>query len=227
MSEQDNNKYQADVSQKIFSSAKKVRAGGGAVADKMHLSGGFGRKWQPERTSLLDLADEYKSANVFLSVVPPRDKIIVRGEKSVLATAIKNVLSLAMPKPLHYSVEKNTRLSWVSPDEWIINIPLGTAKEVMKGLSRELNGKHHGVVEVSDYYVDIELKGSAGLLLINKGSPLNTDERVLTAGQVVGTHYANATILLTYLDNAWEFQVRSSFAPYLWEYLVTAAKEFG
>ncbi|MDI9313760.1 MAG: sarcosine oxidase subunit gamma family protein [Hydrotalea sp.] len=228
MSEQDNdNRYQADVSQKIFAGAKKVRRTNTPADVKLHLVGGFGQKWHPERNSLLDHADEYKSANILLSVVPPRDKIILRGEKSALAAAVKKIVGLAMPQPLHYSAGKNYRLSWVSPDEWLLYLPLGAAAEIIEKLGKELKGKHHGLVDVSDYYLDILLKGSARFLLLNKGSPFDTDERVFTAGQVVSTHYANASIVLTQFDDECEIQVRSSFAPYLWDYLIVGAKEFG
>ena len=228
MTEQDNNnKYQADVSQKIFAGAKKVRRGDGkgdAIRDNVD------RLHQPlnfERNSLLDDADEYKSANILLSVVPPCDKIILRGEKSVLATAVKKLTGFAMPKPLHYQADKNTRLSWISPDEWLLYLPLGKGEDMLEKLGNALAGKHHGLVDASDYYLDILLAGSARFLLLNKGSPFNTDERFFTVGQVVSTHYANASIVLTQFANECEIQVRSSFATYLWQYLIVGAKEFG
>ncbi len=222
------NKYQADVSQKIFRGAKKFRGGEGLATTGFDLAGGFGKKFKPERHHLLDYVNEYRSANIILSLPEARDKIILRGEKNTLADAVKKILDLPMPKPLHYSAnKKGVMLSWVSPDEWLLNLPLSKAAETMQALSKSLAGKHHALVDVSDYYVDIVLKGAASLPLISKGSPINVDERFLTVGQVVSTHYANASIVLTYLEKEFEMQVRSSFASYLWEYLIVAAKEFG
>ncbi|MGI9461970.1 MAG: sarcosine oxidase subunit gamma [Alphaproteobacteria bacterium] len=222
------NKHQSMLSQRIFQAAKKIRADDETLGDNFHLMDSFGKKWQPERTTLLDQADEYKSANIKLSVVPPRDKIILRGQKSTLAQAVKRTLGLEMPKPLHYQLgKKDSRLSWLSPDEWMLNTPLSSGDGIKEKLAQELAGKYYALIDVSDYYIDIALKGDASLLLINKGSPFNTDERYFSLGQVISTHYANATIVLSYLETSFEIQVRTSFAVYLWEYLVTAAKEFG
>lgn len=186
---------------------------------------------QPDLLPLLYQESHYKAANISLAICKPRDKVILRGQKSALSMAVKKVLGLDMPSPLHFSApkrsEKLLRLSWCSPDEWLLNCPLGSADDLMAQLSPLLKNKHHGLVNVSDYYSDIVLDGNRALELINKGSPINTDPRFFAAGDVVGTRYGNATILLTYLPKQWEIQVRSSFVPYLWQYLLTAAREFG
>ncbi len=181
-----------------------------------------------EQTMLWQEVAPISHKNITLNGVVWRDKILIRGagDDKKFASALQNALGLALPAACRYVVHDNdnTRLSWLSPNEFMLDCPYQTAGQWVAKLHESLNGIHSAVVDVSDYYRVIILGGECRSLLINKACPFNTDE--LTRGMVVGTHYANATIQLWDMASNYELQVRYSFFPYLWQYLTDGAREY-
>lgn len=204
---------------------------------------------KPEIIPMLNQEVAYRSDNINLSLVAPNDKIILRGKSSLLSQAVKSATGLAMPKTCQFVSNQNKkksatnnsqqsfcRMAWVSPDEYLLTLPYGMGEKMLAELSQLLHGKHHALVDVSDYYYSINLSGVAALTLLSKATPLNLNPQHFQIGDVKGTHFGNASILVYYLANTRnannsmahvEIQVRSSFLPYLWQYLLVASKEFG
>ena len=84
------------------------------------------------------------------------------------------------------------------------------------------------MTDVSDYYVVMRLSGPEARVVLAKGSPFDVHPRSFDVGACAQTRFANASILLRLVGEAptFDIQVRWSFAPYLWDYLVDASREY-
>ncbi len=177
---------------------------------------------------LWDHVQPVNHANISMNGVIWRDKILIRGDLSdkKFQKAIKSVLKCAVPSAQQFTTNDSPelKLAWTSPDELMLDCPHNTASQFQTELIEAFGDLHSAVVDVSDYYRNIILSGKCRNYLINKASPFNTD--LLSAGMVVGTHYANATIVLSHHGDYYDIQVRSSFFPYLWQFLNKGAQEY-
>ncbi|WP_259782280.1 sarcosine oxidase subunit gamma [Aestuariispira ectoiniformans] len=184
------------------------------------------------KTSPLDGLAKPAGSNVRMEERPFVGKVTLRGnpEDKKFLKAVEDVLGVALPlKPCSFNSGATYTAYWVGPDEWQIYTPEDGQNALVTALRAALEGMHSQVVDVSDYYVVIRISGPAAREVLMKGSPLDVHPRAFQAGQVRGTRFANATIQLSQVDDAptFDVQIRWSFAEYLWNYFLEAAKEFG
>ena len=114
---------------------------------------------------------------------------------------------------------------WLGPDEWLVVGLPGTAADTVAVLEDELAGRHHSVVDVSENRAVIELRGADRHALLASGCAIDLDAR---GGWVPGvcaqTLFARSQVLLQELDGATRVFVRPSFAGYVVDLLLVAAR---
>lgn len=162
---------------------------------------------------------------------PHLGKITLRGDAAdpAFPDAVKTAVGVALPGMANTAsaTGRNTVL-WLGPDEWLIVSPPGSQGAVEAALHKALGGQHVSVVDTTDARTTIRLHGVHARDILAKGCPLDLHPRAFGPGQCAQTIVAKADVLIHQLDDAptYDIYVLCSFAPYLWDWLVDAAKEF-
>ena len=154
-------------------------------------------------------------------------KWIIRSDFSD-ATVAKNISSacgVSVPKACAFkeNADGDKRLSWVSPNELLLYCPARNSENIIEKLHSKLQKSHANLIEVSDYYTILNLKGEKAADIINTESPLDIRLKSFPVGSCAGTLFANATILLSRVGSQeFDIQIRWSFADYLWSHFLDA-----
>lgn len=179
-----------------------------------------------------------KSPKLSLRELPMHGKITLRGNASELTKLDDKYLSQLPQTPLTSVVVRardeeggRVEIQWQGPSEWLIRLELDQVDSVMAEIKARLQGAAIAghVTEVSDYYTDIRIQGEAARDLLSCGIPLDLRPSQFTKGMVAGSHWYNAAISLRRDEEAeddYRLSVRWSFAPYLWQHLAHAAREW-
>ncbi len=114
---------------------------------------------------------------------------------------------------------------WLGPDEWLVVGLPGTGPGVLAQLDAALTGSHASVVDTSANRAVIHLTGSLRLDLLATGCPIDLDPRGgWGPGRCAQTLFGRAPVLVQELVNATRIFVRPSFAEYVVDRLLAAAK---
>lgn len=162
---------------------------------------------------------------------PHTGKIDLRGDAADKAflDAVKGAVGVAPPlEPNSVAKAKGNDVLWLGPDEWLVVTPEGAQQAVENALREALEGQHVSVVDVSDARTVIRLHGTRARDVLMKGCPLDLHARAFGPGQCAQTIIAKAGVLIHQRDDkpTYDIYVLCSFARYLWDWLVDAAKEF-
>lgn len=169
----------------------------------------------------LDLAERAFDAKLTLRVEPDDN-------------ALREALGLAWPAPTRFVEAAGHRLVWQSPDEFLLLGPAGTEAALEARLTEALAGRHHQVVNVTDYYTTIVISGPKAREALMKLSTYDLHPRHFGPGDAVGTTFGHAQgwLMQTTADDAaegpaFDLIVRWSHADYLFCALARAGREWG
>ena len=160
-------------------------------------------------------------------------KFILRADRHDAVERLRVALGLGLPfDALTSSSDGATSFLWMGPDEWMLVAPPGEAG-IRSGEARDvLEGTHHQLVDVSDYYTIIAIAGAQARALLMKLTTLDLHPRVFRRGMVTGGVFGRANATLWLRDDGEELEtfqlfVRWSMADYLWCVLADAGREWG
>ena len=177
------------------------------------------------------IKEEKSYQGLQLSEMKPVMKLIVRGKKREFLSAIGKSLNMVLPTKANTSTqsEKLTAL-WLSPDEWMIfsNEPIDENTnnyETEKLLNENIAKLNLGaIVDVTDQFVMINLKGNKIYELFQTGSPFNFNNFQNKKGAVTQTILTKIDIIVHNQDkNAVNLFVRRSFSQHLFSWMNDAA----
>ena len=173
-----------------------------------------------------------KGAGIFLKECRHTGKLILRGDPKddLFIKAASKVLGHKLPLLPNTFIQKNHQSSvWLGPDEWLLNCPPGDENSLENDLNTALQALHHSVTDVSDNSTIIHLSGHQSRSVIMKGCAVDIHPRVFNPGNAFQSNLAAASVIMWQLDliPTFNIMVRSSFASYLWEWLLDAGAEFG
>lgn len=161
---------------------------------------------------------------------------ILRGEREVVGPPFAAATGLELP-PACRGTARGPGLTalWLAPDEWLLATPsLAEAGALEAELAAALAGRHHQLVDVSDYYAVLEVAGPAVRALSAKLVAVDLHPRAFRRDEVVGTHLAKATVQLWLVADeddgggpALRVVVRRSLADYVWCLVAAAGREWG
>jgi sarcosine oxidase subunit gamma len=124
------------------------------------------------------------------------------------------------------------RAIWLGPDEWLLT-STAQAPDELTGRVRQAVGPLGGaVIDVSAQRIGIRLTGPRAREVLAKGCSIDLHPRVFDCGSAAQTTVGLAGVILLALSGAGSDQgeylllVRSSFARYLADWLLDAAREF-
>lgn len=130
------------------------------------------------------------------------------------AVNVQGTASFPTPAPGRVVAWGERSVLWLGPSEWL----------VMDGDPIELPGG----VDVSANRTTIRLGGPHARDILEKGCTLDLHPRAFTTGHCAQTTVARTQVILWQLsaDPAYHLLVRGSFAQYLADWLVDAAREY-
>ena len=113
---------------------------------------------------------------------------------------------------------------WLAPDEWLVVGPAGAAGAIVDELARSLDGLHHSIVDVSANRVALELGGPSRHDLLASACPIDLHPRSWGGGRCAQSVFGAAQVLLHERDGVTRLFVRPSFADYVVDLLLAAAR---
>ena len=173
------------------------------------------------------IKNEINQGNVSVKEIFPIMKINLRGKKREFLTNIGKNLNMILPTEANTSTtsDKLTAM-WLSPDEWMIFsnelVSKDTNKyELNEMLFNSISKTNLGaVIDVSDQFVQLELKGENIYEIFSAGSPFNFNEFKEKKGSTTQTVLNHIDVILQHKEeNVVNLFVRRSFAEHLWSWI--------
>ncbi len=173
------------------------------------------------------IKNEIKQENVSVKEIFPVMKINLRGKKREFLTNVGKNLNMILPTEANTSTtsDKLTAM-WLSPDEWMIVsnelVSQNTNKyELNEMLFNSISKTNLGaVIDVTDQFVQLELKGENIYEIFSAGCPFNFNEFKEKKGSTTQTVLNNTDIILHHKDeNIVNLFVRRSFAEHLFNWI--------
>lgn len=135
-------------------------------------------------------------------------------------TGATELLGVPLPGPNTVATAGERSILWLGPDEWLVVGPPDDP------VATELTGD--SVVDVSANRTTIELAGPHARDILEKGTSIDLHPRAFGPGRCAQTLLARAQVVLAQVNGepTYHVLVRGSFAAYLADWLVDAAREF-
>ncbi len=135
-------------------------------------------------------------------------------------TRAAELLGVPLPGPNTVVTAGERSILWLGPDEWLVVGPPDDP------VAAELTGD--SVVDVSANRTTIELAGPHARDTLEKGTSIDLHPRAFGPGRCAQTLLARAQVVLVQVnaEPTYHVLVRGSFASYLADWLVDAAREF-
>ena len=177
------------------------------------------------------ITNEIKQESVSVKEISPVMKISLRGKKREFLTNVGKNLNMILPTEANTSsISDKLSAIWLSPDEWMIVsnelVNKDTNKyELNEMLFNSISKTNLGaVVDVTDQFVLLELKGENIYKIFSAGSPFNFNEFKKKKGSTTQTVLNHIDVILHHKDkNFVNLFVRRSFAEHLWSWIEDCA----
>ena len=177
------------------------------------------------------ITEDKSYSGLQIKEIKPIMKLIVRGKKREFLSAIGKSLNLLLPTEANTS-SRSEKISalWLSPDEWMIysNESLNfddNDYEIENLLNENISKKNLGaVIDVTDQFVLINIKGDKIFNLFETGSPFNFNDFKNKKGSVTQTILAKIDVIIHNQDrNEVNLFVRRSFSQHLFSWMNDSA----
>lgn len=164
---------------------------------------------------------------IALAPLPPAARFILRARPAAMEAAA-GPLGLRLPVVACRAATAGARSAlWLGPDEWLLLAPEADGPALAAALESAMAGLPHSLVDVGHRQSGVTLSGACATLALNAGCPLDLDVAAFPLGMCTRTVLGKAEIVL-WRTGAQSFRVEAwrSFLPYVWDFLVEAAREF-
>ncbi len=170
------------------------------------------------------IESEINQGSVIVKEISPILKINLRGKKREFLTNIGKILNMILPTEANTSTSSDKLTAiWLSPDEWMIVSNEIVKKdnsnhELIEMLFSNISKTNLGAVtDVTDQFVQLELKGENIFEIFSSGCPFNFNEFKEKKGATTQTILNHIDVILHNKDkNLVNLFVRRSFAEHLW-----------
>jgi sarcosine oxidase, subunit gamma len=169
--------------------------------------------------------------DICVKELSPIMKLNLRGKKREFFTTVGKHLDMILPTEANTSSSSSKLTSiWLSPDEWMVvsneEVEKDTNKyDLEENLYNSISKKNLGaVVDVTDQFVMLELKGTNIYELFSSGSPFNFNEFREKNGSTTQTLLNNIDVILHNKgENLVNLFVRHSFSEHLYSWINDSA----
>jgi sarcosine oxidase subunit gamma len=167
-------------------------------------------------------------AGIAIRAVPGEARFSLRLDDAA-AKAVGVAAGFRLDAPLNsHSGSGERSAARLGPNEWLLIAPDSEAEIVPGQLDAALAGHFHVLVDVGHRNVGIQVVGRHAPDVLNSGCPLDLSAAAFPTGSATRTLLGKAEVVLMRLDDTPSYRVECwrSFAPYVHEYLLEAAREF-
>jgi heterotetrameric sarcosine oxidase gamma subunit len=149
-------------------------------------------------------------AEVRLTALPPMTRLIIRGNAVQVAS-----MGMTAPEPCYATTNGERSLLWLGPEEFLLLLPASAGRGPA------------GAIDVSHRDVALTVSGPRAVWVLNAFCALDLHHATFPVGRCTRTLFGKAGILLwrTHVDT-FRIDVARSFAPYVWDCLEEARREF-
>ncbi len=167
--------------------------------------------------------DTKKYSQIEITEIEPIIKLNLRGKNREFITKVGKNLSIIPPSdPNTSSGNENLNILWLSPDEWMVysnfKINQNENNHLEDKLFNEISKTKLGsVVNVTDHWIMINIKGDKIFELLSAGCPFNFNKFKNTKGSVTQTLLNHIDVIIHNKNiNDLNLFVRRSFSNHLW-----------
>jgi sarcosine oxidase subunit alpha len=167
------------------------------------------------------------SPDIRATALAPTFRLIVRASNAA-ATAIGASIGVMLGSvPCRGIVSRDRAALWLGPDEWLVLAPEAEISLTERAIAAA-GDMASSVVDVSDRNLSIEITGPRATWCLNAFCALDLDPAAFPVSMCTRTLFGKAEIVLWRLGTeTFHIEVARSFAPYVWDCLAEAAREFG
>lgn len=122
--------------------------------------------------------------------MPAQGMVTVRGQPAEVAGAIRVATGCGLPEQRGIVFDGDCAVAWMSPDEWLLLMPLEKVSECLATLAGELSGSHHLAVEVSDARAMFRISGTGAREALARVCPVDLSPSAFAAGEIRRTRLA-------------------------------------
>lgn len=148
-------------------------------------------------------------------------RFVLRGDAAVAAKA-GEVLGVGLPLAPHGVAEAGGRAAlWLGPDEWLLLAVDGDLVDFAVGMA----GLPHSLVEVSDGYVALVLRGPGAARVLSAGCPLDLHLSAFPPGMATRTVLGRIGVTLWRRGaEEWRVELGRSLLGYARAFLTEASR---
>jgi sarcosine oxidase subunit gamma len=162
-----------------------------------------------------------------IRLLPPRARFTLRVAPAVLPPG-GEVAGFALDVAINrFKASARGRVLRLGPDEWLLWAPEDDAGRMATDVAAGLAGRHHSLVDLSQGRAGFAVSGREAASVLNGGCPLDLSPAAFPAGAATRTLIGKCEVILARADDGAAFDVEAgrSFAPYLRDFLIEAARE--
>jgi sarcosine oxidase, subunit gamma len=156
----------------------------------------------------------------------PRARFILRIDAARLPAGGEVAgFALDMPSNRFRSSVQRAALR-LGPDEWLLWAPEEETGRIAAEVAAALSGGHFSLVDISQGRAAFALSGAEAASVLNAGCPLDLSPAAFPPGAATRTLIGKCEVVLVLTDDRPTFEVECarSFAPYLRDFLLEAAR---
>ena len=177
------------------------------------------------------IKDQVNYNDISVKEISPIMKLNLRGKKREFFTAVGKHLDMILPTEAN-TASSSSKLTaiWLSPDEWMVVsnelIEKNTnSYDLEESLYNSISKTNLGaVIDVTDQFVMLELKGSKIYELFSSGSPYNFNDFREKKGSTTQTLLNNIDVIIqNKSENLVNLFVRRSFSEHLFSWINDSA----
>ena len=177
------------------------------------------------------IKDQINYNDISVKEISPIMKLNLRGKKREFFTAVGKHLDMILPTEANTSSSSSKLTAiWLSPDEWMVIsnelIEKNTnSYDLEESLYNSISKTNLGaVIDVTDQFVMLELKGSKIYELFSSGSPYNFNDFREKKGSTTQTLLNNIDVIIqNKSENLVNLFVRRSFSEHLFSWINDSA----
>jgi sarcosine oxidase subunit gamma len=177
------------------------------------------------------IKDQVNYNDISVKEISPIMKLNLRGKKREFFTAVGKHLDMILPTEANTSSSSSKLTAiWLSPDEWMVVsnelIEKNTnSYDLEESLYNSISKTNLGaVIDVTDQFVMLELKGSKIYELFSSGSPYNFNDFRKKKGSTTQTLLNNIDVIIqNKSENIVNLFVRRSFSEHLFSWINDSA----
>jgi sarcosine oxidase subunit gamma len=161
--------------------------------------------------------------------LPSRTRLALRIDPALLPNG-GEVAGFALGMPVNgYRASPRGRALRLGPDEWLLWAPEAVADGLLAEAAATLAGRHYALVDVSHGRAAFAVAGAAAASVLRRGCPLDLSPAAFPAGMATRTLVGKCEVVLARAGDQPTFEIECgrSFAQYLRDFLVAAARGIG